>query len=67
MDYKVKLIGRYVLLVFIMYLADNVTSAEYLLQIKEIKDSTLNVIVLAVFAALTLVVKFHMGTKIDKD
>ena len=63
----IKLIARYVVLGFIMYLAYTVSSAEFITQVKDVDPMTLNVIVGAVFAALTLSIKSHFTESIDKD
>ena len=63
----IKLGARYVVLAFIMYLAYVVTSAEYLLQVKDIDPMILNVAIGAIFGALTLVLKSHFETTPSKD
>lgn len=61
---KIKLIARYVIVAFICYLAYTVTSLEYIEAVKN--EMNLNVIVGAIFSALTLVLKFHFDTKVEK-
>ena len=67
MEAKIKLTARYVVLSFIMYLAYIVTSAEYIVKMKGVDPMTLNVVVGAVFGALTLVIKSHFETKIKDN
>lgn len=62
---KVKLTARYVVVAFICYLAYMVTSIEYINTFDN-KEMVLNVIVGSVFGALTLVLKFHFDTKVEK-
>lgn len=63
-----KLLIRYIMIVFVMFLAYTVTSAEYLNIIKSsVEPMTLNVIVGAVFGALTLILKSHFESKIDPN
>ena len=64
---NLKLFARYVVLVFFMYLAWTIVSPEWIKNVKGVDPMTMNVIVTAVFGALTLVLKEHMSTKINDD
>ena len=58
-----KIIARYIIIAFVLYLAYNVTSLEYINGYTN-KDFVLNTVVTAVFAALTLIIKYHFETKV---
>jgi multisubunit Na+/H+ antiporter MnhF subunit len=62
---NVKLGARYVVLAFFMYLAWLIVSPEWINNVKGIDAMTLNVIVGAVFGALTLILKSHFETKVE--
>jgi len=64
---NIKLGTRYVLIVFVMFLCYKVTSADYILKLKDIDSTLLSVVTGAVFGALTLIVKNHFETKVDND
>lgn len=61
-----KITARYIIIMFVMYLAYKVTSLEYVNGFKS-KDFALNTIIASVFAALTLIIKYHFQTKVDDD
>ena len=61
----IKLTVRYLIIAFIMYLAYRVTSPEYLADVQEINSTTMNIVVGAIFGALTLVINSHMAKKVD--
>lgn len=61
---KTKIIARYIIIVFVLYLAYEVTSLDYINGYTN-KDFVLNTVVTAVFAALTLIIKYHFETKVD--
>lgn len=58
--------ARYVIIAFVLFLAYEVTSLEYINSYTN-KDFVLNTIVTAVFAALTLIIKYHFETKVCDD
>lgn len=60
-----KLTARYAIIVYVLYLTYMVTSIEYINEFDN-KTSVLQVITGSVFAALTLIIKFHFDTKVDK-
>jgi hypothetical protein len=62
---KVKLTARYVIIAFIGYMAYQVTSADFINSLTTNCDVA-SVAIGAVFGALTLVLKFHFDTKVDK-
>ena len=61
----IKLTVRYIIIAFIMYLAYRVTSPDYLSLIDSTDESTKNIVIGAVFSALTLVINGHMIRSID--
>jgi len=61
----IKITARYIIIAFVCYLAYMVTEISYVNSFSN-KDTVLSVIVGAVFGALTLVLKFHFETKVDK-
>ena len=63
----IKLGARYTMIGFVMYLAYKVTDTEYLLAVNGADSSTVNIVVGAIFGALTLIVNGHMYTKISKS
>jgi len=63
----IKLTVRYIVLGFIMYLAYRVTSAEYIISLKDVNSTTLQVVVGAIFGALTMITGKHFSESIDKD
>jgi len=65
MEKNIKLTVRYAVLAFIMYLAYTVTSVTYIVAMKDVDPMTLNVVVGAIFGALTLVLKSHFETKVS--
>jgi len=65
MEYKMKLVMRYILIGFMMYLSWMILQPEWLNAVK-IKASTYNVIVGATLGVLGWIVKEHFGTKIRK-
>ena len=65
MEKNIKLGARYVVLAFIMYLAYTVTSVTYIVAMKDVDPMNLNVVVGAIFGALTLVLKSHFETKVS--
>jgi hypothetical protein len=58
-----KLFTRIVIISFVMGLAYMVTTPSYLAEVQNLKEWTVNLIVGAVFGALTLIIKFHFETK----
>ena len=64
---NLKLFARYVVLIFFMYLAWTIVSPDWIKNVKGVDPMTMNVIVTAVFGALTLVLKSHFETKISDD
>ena len=64
---NIKLGARYVVLMFFMYLSWLIVSPEWIKNVKGLDPMTINVIVGAVFGALTLVIKSHFETKIEKE
>ena len=61
-----KIVARYIIIAFVLFLAYNVTSLEYINGYAN-KDFVLNTVVTAVFAALTLIIKYHFETKVCDD
>lgn len=61
----IKLAARYLVLVFVLYLAYRVTSPEWLNAVK-IASTNLNVVIGAIFGALTLVINGHFVTKVEE-
>ena len=65
----IKLIARYIIICYLLYLTWIVISPEYVKSLKEASPvstgpvGVLQVIISAVFGALTLVLKFHFETK----
>lgn len=62
-----KLISRFLVLLFIGFLAYKVTSIDYIKEFDEKTVTSLNVVVGAVFGALTLVINFHFSSKIEDN
>lgn len=62
---EIKVGVRYAMISFVMYLSYIVTSAKYLLLITASSPNVVMAVVGAVFAALTLILKFHFSTKVD--
>ena len=62
----VKLVARYIIIVFVLYLCYKVSSLSYVNAVDN-KNFSLNTIVTAVFGALTLIIKFHFDTKVGKN
>lgn len=65
MDKNIKLATRYLLIIFVMFLCYKVTSADYILELKDIDSTLLSVVTGAVFGGLTLIVKYHFETKVE--
>ena len=63
---NVKLVIRYLILSFVMYLAYTVTSIEYINALDDGKDGVLQVVIGAVFGALTMILNFHFSTKVEE-
>ena len=63
LELYLKLIARYIVIGFIMYLAYRVTSVEWLNTVR-IDTTNLNIIIGAIFGGLTLVLQGHFITKI---
>jgi len=63
---NIKLGARYIVLAFFMYLAWLIVSPTWINDVKGIDPMTLNVIVGAVFGALTLILKSHFETKVEE-
>lgn len=63
----IKLIARYVILVFLMYLAYIIVTPTYANQVKDIGQAALSAIYGSVFGALTFVIKAHFDTKVGND
>jgi|SaaInl8_200m_RNA_FD_contig_31_2810581_length_720_multi_7_in_0_out_0_1 hypothetical protein len=63
---KVKIVARYVLLGFFMYLAYVITGSGYANEIKDVGEIAVSAIYASVFGALTLVIKSHFETKPSK-
>jgi len=63
---NIKLVARYIVLAFFMGLAYKITDAEYANAIKDIGEIATSAIYGSVFAALTLVLKSHFETKMEK-
>jgi len=61
----IKLFFRYILIIYLLYLATKIIDIEFINALGDSKASILQVIVAAVFGALTLVLKFHFETKVD--
>ncbi len=66
MGKNTKLAIRYILIIFVMFLCYKVTSAEYILKLKDIDSTLLSVVTGAVFGGLTLIVKYHFETKVSE-
>lgn len=66
MGKNTKLAIRYMLIFFVMFLCYKVTSAEYILKLKDIDSTLLSVVTGAVFGGLTLIVKYHFETKVSE-
>ena len=63
----VKLIVRYVIVLFFVYLAWNMTRPDYLKEIKEVGEIAVGAIYTSVFGVLGWVVKSNWSTSLDKD
>jgi len=61
----IKLIARYIIITYILYLTYMVTSVEYINALGEGKAGILQVSTGAVFGALTLILNFHFREGID--
>ena len=59
----IKLGVRYVVLMFLSYLAYLVVTPEYLNSIKELDSMIVSAVIVSVFGALTLVLKANFDTK----
>ena len=64
---NIKMLARYIVLAFFMYLAYDITRADYANEIKEIGEIATGAIYTSVFGALTFIIKSHMETKVSKD
>jgi len=64
---NLKLLARYIVLGYFMYLAYDITRIEYAQGIKDIGEIATSAIYGSVFGALTFVIKSHMSTTIQKD
>lgn len=62
---NIKLVARYIIIAFVLYLCYMVTSLEYILAIEESKSGVLQVTTGSIFAALTLILNYHFNTKVD--
>jgi len=62
-----KLAMRYLVLLFFMYLAYTIVSPVWIRDVKNTDPMTINVIVGAVFGALTLIIKEHFTTKVSDN
>ena len=63
----IKLLVRYIVLGYFMYLAYRLIQPEYANDIKDIGEIATSAIYGSVFGALTFVMKGHMDTTIQKD
>lgn len=63
----IKLVARYVILVYLMYLCHYVIQPETIELFKGIPDIVGSAIIASPYAALTLVLKAHFDSKIDQE
>ena len=63
----IKIIVRYTIIVFFIYLAWNMTRPEYLKQIKDVGEIAVGAIYTSVFGVLGWVVKSNWSTTPDKE
>jgi len=61
---NVKLIARYIVLVYFMYLAHKLVTPEYANSIKDVGEIAVGAIYGSVFGALTFIIKSHFEYKI---
>lgn len=61
----IKLIARYVILAYLMYLCWYVLQPDMIQMLKDLPDIAAGVIIGSPYGALTLVLKYHFGTKIE--
>jgi len=66
MEYRLKLLARYILIAFMMYLSWYILQPEWLNSVK-ISESTYNVIVGATLGVLGWIVKEHFRTKVSRS
>jgi hypothetical protein len=62
MTKRMKLIARYIMIAFFMYLSYHVTTHSWLSSVKDLDPMTINVVFVSVFGALTMVLKAHFDT-----
>jgi hypothetical protein len=63
---SIKLVVRYIIIGFIMYLAYMVTSIEYINALGENKVGVLQVATGSVFGSLSMILGFHFNSKVEK-
>ena len=63
----IKLLVRYVVLGYFMYLAYDLVQPEYANKIKDIGEIATSAIYGSVFGALTFIIKSHFETKVSND
>jgi len=63
----IKLVVRYAVLIFFMYLAYDITRAGYANSIKDVGEIAVSAIYGSVFGALTMVIRGHFETKPDNN
>lgn len=63
----IKIILRYIIIVFFLYLAWNITRPEYLQQIKDVGEIAVGAIYTSIFGVLGWVVKSNWSTSPNKD
>jgi len=62
----IKLLARYIVLGYFMYLAYELIQPEYANKIKDIGEIATSAIYGSVFGALTFVIKSHFETKVEE-
>ena len=67
MKENIKLVARYVMMVFVMYLAWSIVQPEYLSKVKDLGEIAAAAVYGSVYGALTMLWKYHTGTTIEKD
>ena len=65
-EYQVKLITRYVMMAFVMYLAWYIVQPDYLSRVKDLGEIASAAVYGSVYGALTMLWKYHTGTTIEK-
>jgi hypothetical protein len=63
---NIKMFMRYVTLGYFMYLAYEITRADYAVGIKDVGEVAVSAIYGSVFGSLTFVIKSHFETKVEK-